>query len=227
MSLSAAIVKIQSGNYDTATVYNLDLKNLGLTDVSQLSKLCPDLITLDLSGNKLTSLAGTEGLTKLERLTLDKTNVPLTGIGKITTLQYLSLKDCGISQLSALKTEEFSKLVNLRYLDLRQNPLAQQSTLPQFVREVIPTVRQLNGEFLLFPKFDNTAIQKPPTVSFAGPDASVNFDDVEQKLKKQMDDVSTSIKECQQRLSEAEILVHRRLKEVKDYAESIAAQDDD
>ena len=42
-----------------------------------------------------------------------------------------------------------------------------------------------------------------------------------------MDEVATSIKECQARLSEAEILVHRRLKEVKDYAESIAAQDDD
>lgn len=225
--LSAAVVKIHSGNYDTSTVYNLDLSNLGLTDISQLSKLCPDLITLDLSGNKLASLVGTEGLTKLEKLVLDRTSVPLTGIGKITSLQHLSLKECGISQLSALKPEEFGKLINLRYLDMRQNPIAQQSTLPQFVREVIPTVRQLNGEFLLFPKFDNTAIQKPPTVSFAGPDATVNFDDVEQRLKKQMDEVSTSIKECQQRLSEAEILVHRRLKEVKDYAESIAAQDDD
>lgn len=225
--LSAAVVKIHSGNYDTSTVYNLDLKNLGLTDISQLSALCPDLITVDLSGNKLASLVGTEGLAKLEKITLDRTSVPLAGIGKIVSLQHLSLRECGISQLQALKSEEFSKLVNLRYLDLRQNPVAQQSTLPQFVREVIPTVRQLNGEFLLFPKFDNAAIQKPPTVSFAGPDTSVNFDDVEQRLKKQMDDVSTSIKECQQRLSEAEILVHRRLKEVKDYAESIAAQDDE
>lgn len=225
--LSAAVVKIHSGNYDTTTVYNLDLSNLGLTDISQLSTLCPDLITLNLSGNKLTSLAGTEKLPKLEKLTLDRTGVPLAGIGKITSLQYLSLRECGISQVSALKPEEFGKLVNLRYLDLRQNPVAQQSSLPQFVREIIPTVRQLNGEFLLFPKFDNTAIQKPPTVSFAGPDTNVNFDDVEQRLKKQMDEVATSIKECQARLSEAEILVHRRLKEVKDYAESIAAQDED
>jgi len=225
--LSAAIVKIHSGNYDTSTVYNLDLKNLGLTDIGQLSALCPDLITLDLSGNKLASLVGTEGLTKLEKLTLDRTSVPLAGIGRIASLQHLSLRECGISQLSGLKSEEFGKLVNLRYLDLRQNSVAQQATLPQFVREMVPTVRQLNGEFLLFPKFDNTAIQKPPTVSFAGPDTSVNFDDVEQRLKRQMDEVSTSIKECQQRLSEAEVLVHRRLKEVKDYADSIAAQDDE
>jgi hypothetical protein len=225
--LTAVTVKIHSGNYDTSTVYNLDLPNLGLTDISQLSNLCPDLITLDLSGNKLTSLNGTEGLTKLEKLVLDRTSVPLAGIGRIASLQHLSLRECGLAQLTALKTEEFSKLTNLRYLDLRQNPVAQLATLPQFVREVIPTVRQLNGEFLLFPKFDNTAIQKPPTVSFAGPDTSINFDDVEQRLKKQMDEVSASIKECQQRLSEAEVLVHRRLKEVKDYAESIAAQDDD
>lgn len=225
--LSAAVVKIHSGNYDTTTVYNLELANLGLTDISQIGSLCPDLITLDVSGNKLSSLAGTENLPKLEKLILDRTNVPLTGIGKITSLNYLSLRECGISQLNALKPEEFGKLINLRYLDLRQNPIAQQSTLPQFIREILPSVRQLNGEFLLFPKFDNTAIQKPPTVSFAGPDANVNFDEVETRLKKQMEDVQTSIKECQQRLSEAEILVHRRLKEVKEYAESVAAQDDD
>jgi hypothetical protein len=103
-----------------------------------------------------------------------------------------------------------------RSLDLRQHPIAQQTTLPQFVREVMPTVRQLNGEFLLFPKFDNTAIQKPPNVSFAGPDASINFDDVAQRLKNPMDEVSASLKECQQRLSQAEVLVHRRLKEVKE-----------
>jgi hypothetical protein len=225
--LTAALVKIHSGNYDTSTVYNLDLTNLGLTDLSQIVNLCPDLVTLDVSGNRLNSLAGIENLTKLEKLTLDRTNVPLGGIGKISSLQQLSIRECGIGQLSVLKPEEFGKLVNLRYLDLRQNPVAQQSTLPQFVREVMPTVRQLNGEFLLFPKFDNTAIQKPPTVSFAGPDANVNFDDVEARLKKQMDEVSSSIKECQQRLGEAEILVHRRLKEVKDYADSIAAQEDE
>ena len=125
--LSAAVVKIHSGNYDTTTVYNLDLSNLGLTDISQLSTLCPDLITLNLSGNKLASLAGTEKLPKLERLTLDRTGVPLAGIGKIPSLQYLSLRECGISQISALKPEEFGKLVNLRYLYLRQNPVAQQS----------------------------------------------------------------------------------------------------
>jgi hypothetical protein len=227
MTLTPALIKIHSGNYDTSTVYNLELCNTGLTDISQLSNLCPDLITLDLSGNKLKSLSGTEGLTKLEKLVLDRTSVPLSGLGKISSLQQLSLRECGIAQLSALKPEEFGKLVNLRYLDLRQNPVTQQPTLPQFVREAMPTVRQLNGEFLLFPKFDNTAIQKPPTVSFAGPDASVNFDDVEQRLKKQMDEVSASIKECQQRLSEAEVLVHRRLKEVKEYAERIAAQEDE
>ena len=223
--LTAAVVKIHSGNYDTTTVYNLNLANLGLQDISQLSTLCPDLITLDLTGNKLASLAGTEGLTKLERLTLDRTNVPLTGIDKITSLQYLSIKDCGISQLNYIKPEEFSKLVNLRYLDMRQYPVAQQSTLPQFIRQMLPSVRQLNGEFLLFPKFDNSAIQKPPTVSFAGPDSTVNFDDVEQRLKKQMDEVASSLKDCQQRLSEAEVLVHRRLKEVKEYAESVIAKD--
>ena len=41
-----------------------------------------------------------------------------------------------------------------------------------------------------------------------------------------MDDVSQSLKDCQQRLSEAEILVHRRLKEVKDYAESILSKEE-
>ena len=164
-------------------------------------------------------------MNKLERLTLDRTSVPLSGIGRITSLQYLSLKECGISQINAIKPEEFTKLVNLRYLDLRQNPVSQQSNLSQFIRELLPSVRQLNGEFLLFPKFDNSAIQKPPTVSFAGPDTSINFDDVEQRLKKQMDEVSQSLKDCQQRLSEAEILVHRRLKEVKEYAESILAKE--
>ena len=225
--LTAAVVKIHSGNYDTTTVYNLNLANLGLQDISKLSELCPDLISLDLTGNKLASLSGTEGLTKLERLTLDRTSVPLAGIGKITSLQYLSIKDCGISQLNSIKPEEFGKLVNLRYLDMRQNPIAQQSTLPQFIRQMLPSVRQLNGEFLLFPKFDNSAIQKPPTVSFAGPDSTVNFDDVEQRLKKQMDEVASSLKDCQQRLSEAEVLVHRRLKEVKEYAESVIAKDTD
>ena len=224
--LDAPIVKVASGNYDTTTVYNLDLTNLGLSDISKLGKLCPDLITLDLTGNKLASLAGTEDLHKLEKIILDRTSVPLAGIGKLVNLQYLSLRECGISQIQSLKPEEFGKLVNLRYLDLRQNPISQQSTLPQYIREILPTVRQLNGEFLLFPKFDNTAIQKPPSVSFAGPDSSVNFDDVEQRLKKQMDDVQNSIKECQQRLMEAESLVHKRLKEVKDYAASVAAQDD-
>ena len=224
--LTAAIIKIHSGNYDTTTVYNLNLTNLGLTDISLISQLCPDLVTLDLTGNKLASLNGTEGLNKLERLILDMTSIPLTGIGKITNLQFLSLKECGISQLNSIKPEEFSKLVNLRYLDLRQNPISQLSNLSQFIRELLPSVRQLNGEFLLFPKFDNSAIQKPPTVSFAGPDTTINFDDIELKLKKQMDDVSQSLKDCQQRLSEAEILVHRRLKEVKDYAESILSKEE-
>jgi prefoldin subunit 5 len=56
---------------------------------------------------------------------------------------------------------------------------------------------------------------------------SINFDDVEQRLKKQMDEMSASIKESQHRLSEAEVLVHRRLKEVKDYAERAAAQENE
>ncbi|KAH0795371.1 leucine-rich repeat domain-containing protein [Histomonas meleagridis] len=225
--LSAALVKIHSGNYDTTTVYNLDISDLDLTDISQLSKLCPDLISLDVSGNKLKSLAGVSGLTKLEKLILDGTSVPLTGIGKLSNLQSLSLKNCGISQLSSLIPEEFKKLTNLKYLDLSDNPIAQLPTLPQYVREAMPTVRQLNGEFLLFPKFDNSSIQKPPTVSFAGPDVNINFDDVEQKLKKQMDEVSSSIKECQQRISEAETLIQQRLKDVREYAESIILDDDD
>jgi hypothetical protein len=51
-----------SGNYDTSTVYNLELCNLGWTDKSQLSNLSG----FDLTGNKLSSLVGTEGLSELE-----------------------------------------------------------------------------------------------------------------------------------------------------------------
>ena len=104
---NAAIVKIYSGNYDTTTAYNLDISNLDFTDISQLSKLCPDLVSLDVSGNKLKSLAGTNGPTKLEKSVLDGTSVLLAGIGKITSIQSLSIRNCGKSQLSSLIPDEF------------------------------------------------------------------------------------------------------------------------
>jgi hypothetical protein len=63
--------------------------------------------------------------------------------------------------------EEFNKPVDQRYLGLRQNPIAQPATLPQLVPEVMPTVRQLNGEFLPFTMFDNTAIHWAPNLSLA------------------------------------------------------------
>lgn len=225
MTLTATIVKIHSGNYDTTTVYNLNLANLGLTDISHIGDLCPDLVTLDLSGNKIQNITGLHGLKKLEKLVLNRNPVNLTGIGKISSLQDLSLQGCGIEQLTDIRPEEFKKLTNLRYLDLRENNVSNVATLSQYIRELLPSVRKLNNEFLLFPKFDNSAIQRPPTVSFTGPDASVNFDDVAAKLQKHMDEVAQAIKECEQRLTEAENLVHRKLKEVKDYANSVIAQE--
>ncbi|OHT14299.1 hypothetical protein TRFO_43114 [Tritrichomonas foetus] len=219
--LNATAVKIHSGNYDTTTVHSLDLSNLGLTDISQLSTLCPDLHMLNLSGNKLKSLAGTEGLKKLEKLILDRTQVPLSGISKITSLNNLSIRECGILKAAALVPEELKKLTNLRYLDLRENPISKQPSLPHFIKKILPALRQLNGEFLLFSKIDNSSINKPPTVSFTGPETNINFNEVESKLNKQMDDVNSSIDECEARLDEAETLVNRKLHDFKKLAITI------
>ncbi len=122
---SATASKISVGGTTFASdVTELDLSDLGLSDLSALS-VCKELKKLDLSGNEISDLTPLMDLPKLEWLSIKDNLVldlrPLMGIG---TLGYLNAEGNTVSSTAAL-----ASLQNLSELYLANNPIADFSGL--------------------------------------------------------------------------------------------------
>ena len=104
------------GKTVSVDVTELDLKNCGITDLSELVKL-KNIQTLDLQGNHISDLSPLSGLTSLRKLILwDNDITSIYPLSSLTNLTYLDLDENNISDFSPL-----AGLSNLRELWMRGN----------------------------------------------------------------------------------------------------------
>ena len=130
-----------------AAVTELDLSECGLTDLSGIEYFT-GLVTLDCSGNKLTSLdfgassaagtkaAGSAGLTALTELDCSENQLTTLNVDGLTALEDL---DCGQNSLTSLTVAGLPKLSRL---DCADNLLASVSVSDLPVQEIHITVVQ-------------------------------------------------------------------------------------
>jgi len=113
---------------------SLDLSNLGITDISELSK-CTELETLNLSGNSVKTLTALLELPKLRYLDLSDNNVSdIRPLMNLNALEYLNLDDNSVTSIAAL-----AELGSLKELVLSENALKSFSSL-----ESLTSLKKLN-----------------------------------------------------------------------------------
>ncbi|KAA0146304.1 hypothetical protein FNF27_05487 [Cafeteria roenbergensis] len=101
-ALSEDDVKRISGQYDLESVRRLNLRDMGLADVSVLAG-CTGMVALDLRGNKLRSLAPLRGMTSLRAL--DVSDNGLSGatlapqLEPLVSLTHLNVQGSAISRV--------------------------------------------------------------------------------------------------------------------------------
>ena len=148
----AALERIEAARHEGAT--ELDLSNMGLTEVPGAIASLTQLQELDLSRNHLTALPeAIASLTQLETLNLSDnhlTELP-EAIASLTQLQELDLSNNQLTQLP----DAIGSLSKLRSLNLSDNELTQ---LP----EAIASLTQLQELDL----FDNELTQLPDAIGF-------------------------------------------------------------
>ncbi len=97
------------------SITKLDLSGNQLTAINALSKL-NNLTDLDLSGNSITSIAALSGKTKLKNVNLSKNHITSYSYLSSSAISTLTLKNCGITDLSDLA------LLNVSTLDISNSP---------------------------------------------------------------------------------------------------------
>lgn len=116
---------------------SLKLSRNQLTSIADLSATAvPSLVTLDLVGNRFTSLESFAGLTNLTELYLASNGLSsLAGLTALVNLKRLHLRDNAIDNLDGLSAD----LKHLEYINLRQNGIA---TIPEVLKlAVLPALR--------------------------------------------------------------------------------------
>ncbi len=112
-----------TGTITTQTLLNfteLELKNCGLTDISDVAKF-KNITKLILSENNITNISAVSGLTKLKLLKLGRNNISnVSALQNMTWLQKLYLEYNNISNVTYLM-----RLVGLKTIWLYGNPIPQ------------------------------------------------------------------------------------------------------
>ena len=104
---------------DMATLIHFSAWSAGVSDVTALEQAV-NLVTLDLSDNRISDVAAFMHLTALEELFLDRNSVSdVTALGHLTSLAYLWLSNNRIADVTAL-----GRLESLRELRLGNNSIS-------------------------------------------------------------------------------------------------------
>ena len=113
-------------NQHCASLYNLDLIDLGLTDEGiRPLRFMPNLTTLRLGNNQITDLTPLSRLTNLTILNLRGNNI--SDLAPLAGLPYLEQLDLSSNEISDLAS--MSGLVNLAVLNLRWNSISDTTPL--------------------------------------------------------------------------------------------------
>ena len=100
-------------------VRNIDLSELGMTKLPRSLSLMKNAVGCDLAKNRLTSLSGIEGLTRLTALSCSNNRLKsLAGIEKLTELKTLGCWNNNLVSLSGVEG-----LSQLDYLNCSENRL--------------------------------------------------------------------------------------------------------
>ena len=98
---------------------------------------------LNLSKNQITSLNGLNQLKNLKILDVSSNQITTwEGISKLTGLEILNIADNNIADLAQI--EKFKANINLRELDLRNNPVWEVENYRDIVLDLLPNLRMLD-----------------------------------------------------------------------------------
>ncbi|KAK3733806.1 hypothetical protein QZH41_009460, partial [Actinostola sp. cb2023] len=151
--VTAHFLKLKSGEFDLESIYNLDLNDMGIQDLSIIGR-CTGIVYLNLSNNRIKNLRPLGDLKLLETLDVSCNNISsLDGIGQLESLTSVNLAGNMIMSTEDLKC--LSKLDKLRKLRLKDdirnysNPVCQSTnSYKRTVFDIIPQLNTLDGEIL-------------------------------------------------------------------------------
>lgn len=183
MSISAALLKKVSGQYDEEVIQRLNLERRGFTEIKNLYN-CKKLVDLNLAGNEISQICGLEALVELKRLDLSFNKIrTLEGIehnGLCETLVFLDLRGNQISNIG--EVHALIACMQLRSLHFQgpegedANPLCGHASYPAVVLQSLPllqildsslvallqTISQLEGQFASVAPSPESSLEAPP-----------------------------------------------------------------
>lgn len=127
---------------------NLTIDNCGLTNSSlkKITSKLTKLTSLQIRGNKLTSLPGIEKLTKLE--SLDVTNNKITNLSGIENLTKLDLLWASNNRLKKLPSLKKLTNVSLEYFDLMGNKISEKEFKKKLPKHALRTKWWVKNQIL-------------------------------------------------------------------------------
>ena len=142
-------IKQLSREFDLESVHSLNLSGRGLNDLSDL-EYCPYLERLDLSDNKLCRLQWIQDLTMLVRLDVSKNQLSnLESLRNMENLKFLNVSANAISAFDAILSLKHLTVLSQIYFrdgDSKSNPICEKSGYPEYIVEMLPQVKLLDGE---------------------------------------------------------------------------------
>ncbi|XP_076041639.1 rab geranylgeranyltransferase subunit alpha [Oratosquilla oratoria] len=137
--MDAALCEYESGEY-VPEEFALAGKSLTLVPFSH-RLACTKIV--DLSNNKLTSLAPLRNIVSCTKLNIQKNNIKsLKGLSDLKYLEELYLDDNNMENISEVGC--LSSLKYLHTLSLTNNPLCKSNDVGQKIRELLPRLKTLN-----------------------------------------------------------------------------------
>lgn len=155
MSISAALLKKVSGQYDEEVIQRLNLERRGLTEIKNLYN-CKTLVDLNLAQNEISQICGLEALVELKRLDLSFNKIrALEGIENnalCETLVFLDLRGNQISNIG--EVHGLISCLQLRSLHFQgpegedANPLCAHASYPAVVLQSLPLLQILDSSLV-------------------------------------------------------------------------------